>query len=381
MGESPILKRIKLRIDERQKSSRFRTVAPLTDPALIDCASNSYLSLHKNTDVAIEAKRLTNDFLSGNIASRLIQTNSPLYNELEAEIAEWKQTESALVFNSGYTANVGIISALASRNTDVFCDRLNHASIIDGIKLSGAKMIRYAHCNVDHLRTLLAASDKKEKLIITDSVFSMDGDVAPLAQICELAGEFDTMVMVDEAHAAGDMGAHLCGAVEALGVHDKVDIVMGTLSKSVAGLGGYFAGTAMIRDYFVNEARSMVFSTALPHSVLAHDLAALRYIRAHTAMGKELLDKADVLRNGISSLGFDTRNSTTQIVPCVIGTDADACALSAFLASRGIKAPAIRPPTVPQGTARIRFSVQYNLSIEDISLIINTLAEWKKSHE
>jgi 8-amino-7-oxononanoate synthase len=381
MNESPLYDRIRSELDGRKKESRFRTVAEPGNNAPIDLATNSYLALHASEDVAAEAKYLTDNTFSGNLASRLIETRSALYPILESELCEWEKTETALVFNSGYTANLGIIQAMCSRDTQVFSDRLNHASIVDGIRLSGATLSRYAHCDMSDLRMRLEASSGKEKLIITDTVFSMDGDIAPLPDICDLAKQYGCMVMVDEAHGTGVFGDTLCGCVEKFGLGKSVDVKMGTLSKAFAGLGGFFAGSGLIRDFLVNKARGLIYSTALPQSVLAHDLAALRHIRAHPGLGKGLLEKAKILRDAIQSLGFDTLKSESQIIPLVTGEEGIALRLSAFLAEQGIKAPAIRPPTVPAGTSRIRISIHAGLSSGDSERVVDCLKNWKKSNE
>lgn len=380
MNDSPIYDRLDAELDRRRSLGLFRTVGPSAFGARLDLATNSYLSLHTDPEIRSEAERLAGSCFSGNLASRLIETRSPLYDALELELAQWKKTEAALVFNSGYAANLGIIQALCGRDTEVFCDRLNHASILDGVRLSAASLVRYRHCDMADLRDRLAVSTKKERLIVTDSVFSMDGDTAPLADICGLAKHFGCMLMVDEAHASGIFGKTLAGLVEECGLESNVDVVMGTLSKAVAGLGGFSAGSSFFRDCFVNLARSIVYSTGLPQSVLAHDLAAVRHLRKHPGLGPELLTKARILKEGIRGCGFDTLNSSTQIVPCLAGSDREAVELSAFLLTRGIKAPAIRPPTVPQGKARVRFSVHSGLSDADIAFVIDTLGEWKKLH-
>jgi 8-amino-7-oxononanoate synthase len=380
MNESPIYDRIKSELDGRKKESRFRMVAAPGNRRPIDLSTNSYLALHANEEVAAEARYLADSCFSGNLASRLIETQSGLYPKLESELCEWEKTESVLVFNSGYCANLGIIQALCTRETEVFCDRLNHASIMDGIKLSGASLSRYSHCDMLDLEKRLASSPKKEKLIITDTVFSMDGDLAPLADICELARKFACMVMVDEAHGTGVFGDTLCGCVEKSGLGKSVDIKMGTFSKSFAGLGGFYCGSGLVRDFLVNKARSMIYSTALPQSVLAHDLAALRHIRTHAELGKSLLEKSKMLREAIRAMGFDTLKSESQIIPLVTKEEEKALRLSTFLAERGIKAPAIRPPTVPDGSSRIRISVHAGLSTDDIAHVIECLGEWKKAH-
>jgi 8-amino-7-oxononanoate synthase len=299
---------------------------------------------------------------------------------LEKKLAAWKDTEAALLFNSGYAANAGILQSLCTRDTEVFCDRLNHASIIDGIRLSGCRMQRYRHGDMADLKRLLAASKTPEKIIVTDTVFSMDGDCAPLADIVELAKRYSCCVMVDEAHATGIFGKNASGLVEKLGVAEAIAIRMGTLSKSVAGLGGFFAGSALLRDYFVNHARSLIYSTGLPHVALAFDLAAVRHIRAHPEEGAVLLQKANSFREKLHSLGLDTLTSTTQIIPCRTGDDAEALELSLFLRRLGIIAPAIRPPTVPKGSARIRFSVHLGFSADQEETVISALRKWKTRH-
>ena len=380
MNDSPIYERIGAELEERKKGNLFRSPGASGKGVRIDLSTNSYLALHDNAEVAAEARNLADGCFSGNLASRLVETRSPLYGTLESEIAQWKKTESSLLFNSGYTANLGIIQSLCGRDTEVFCDKLDHASIIDGIRLSGASLVRYAHCDMGDLRARLAESKKKEKLIVTDTVFSMDGDIAPLADICALAKQYGCMVMADEAHAAGVFGETLAGYAEECGVENEVDVVMGTLSKAAAGLGGFFSGSALLRDCFVNKARGLIYSTALPQSVLAQDLAAVRYIRGHPEIGKMLLEKALAFREGIKALGFNTLNSATQIVPCVVQSDREALGLSVFLMQRGIKAPAIRPPTVPAGTARIRLSIHLGCSSSDLAFVIDQLKEWKTSH-
>jgi 8-amino-7-oxononanoate synthase len=378
MKKPRIYERIKRALESRRRDSLFRRVAAPALPCRIDCATNSYLALEHNAAVAAEAARLCGGALAGNLASRLIATRSPLYETLERELASWKECPAALVFNSGYAANLGVLQALAGRDTAVFSDRLNHASIIDGIRLSGAKMVRYAHGNIDDLARRLKASAARETLIVTDTVFSMDGDVAPLASICELARRRGAMVMVDEAHATGVLGPHAAGLVDALGLHDAVDIRMGTLSKAVAGLGSFVAGSAMLRDFLVNSARSLIYSTALPHAALAFDLAATRHIRAHPAAGATAIALARRLRQGLTDRGFDTLGSSTQIVPCVTGDEHSAGSLAAFLRERAINAPAIRPPTVPRGAARIRFSIHAGLDTRDIDEILDAVDAWRR---
>ena len=381
MTSTPISDRVEKMLDDRRYGGLLRSVAPFSlSGDRIDCSTNSYLGLHDNIAVAEETVRLSGAQTGGNLASRLVATTSSLYSELEQEIAGWEQTASALVFTSGYAANLGIIQALCTRSTEVFGDRLNHASVYDGVQLSGCRFSRYRHCDMTDLARRLAASDTPEKLIITDTVFSMDGDRAPLQDIAELALRHHAMVMVDEAHATGIFGSNGSGLVEETGTADAVAVRMGTLSKAIAGLGGYVAASSRLRDYFVNFSRSLVYSTGLPHAVLAHNLAAIRHIRSHPGIGKTVLENAALLRTELATAGFDTAPSTTQIIPCYCKNERNAESLAAFLSDRGIIAPAIRPPTVPKGTARIRFSWSAQHTDDDRRHIVACLKEWKSSH-
>jgi 8-amino-7-oxononanoate synthase len=380
MNHSPIYNRIEKLLDTKKEQHLFRTLAQPQLSTFIDMSTNSYLGLHENKDVAQAACKLAGTQLSGNCASRLVASLSPLFGELENELASWKNTESALLFNSGYAANTGMIQALCTRSTAVFSDKLNHASIIDGIRLSGASMIRYRHGDMSDLKARLAATDAAEKLIVTDTVFSMDGDCAPLHDICDLARTFNCMIMVDEAHATGIFGTTGSGLVEEYGLEKHIDIRMGTLSKSVAGLGGYFAGSSILRNFFVNTARSLIFSTALPHSILAHNLAAIQHIRQHPEAGKNVRDMSETFRNALHDMQFDTLASTTHIVPCLCTSEEQAVALSRFLFKNNIIAPAIRPPTVPANTSRIRFSIHGGLTNDTLHHVIDALQQWKLIH-
>lgn len=348
----------------------------LSAGTLIDLATNSYLCLHENSAVAAEAERLAGSCTGGNLASRLVSQRSSLYQDLEQELQSWTATERALVFSSGYVANLGILTTLCSRETEVFCDRLNHASIYDGIKLSGALLTRYRHGDMGDLSVRLEKSKAREKLVITESVFSMDGDRAPLADIAELGSRHGAMVVVDEAHATGIMGREGCGAIDELGVADGVQVHMGTLSKAVAGLGGFFCGSELVRTSLVNRARSFIYSTGLPPAVVAYDLAAVRAIRKTPGLGTGLLNKAEYVRDRLNRLGLCTQNSSTQIVPVIAGSESSALALAKFLRENGIIAPAIRPPTVPAGTARVRLSLHCGLANADLETIVDVLGRW-----
>jgi len=378
MNSTTLYNRIVKELQQRREKHLFRRTAPYLSDACVDLSSNSYCNLQAVEEISEQALALCKGKISGNLASRLISSYSPLYEELEHEVAQWKKTEAALVFNSGYAANIGIIQAVASRSTEIYSDRLNHASIIDGIRLSGAVSMRYNHNDHQELARLLSRSNAQEKLIVTDTVFSMDGDMAPLQQICECARRFDCMVMIDEAHASGIFGKSLSGCAEMAGVEKDAAIRMGTMSKAIAGLGGFFAGDTTMRDYLVNHCRSLIYSTALPHVVLAYNLASIRYIRRHPELGPSVLSKAALLRKKLQEAGFDTQQSTSQIIPCMIGDEEKTVALSNRLFLSGFKVPAIRPPAVPAGTARLRFSVHNGISEQAINELCSLMSAWKE---
>lgn len=312
---------------------------------------------------------------SGSTASRLVVGNHPLYVEAEEMLVSSKQVESALIFASGYTANVGVISAVAGRDDVVFSDRLNHASIVDGIILSRARMERYRHNDMDHLESLLRKADRRgvgRKLIVTDAVFSMDGDVAPLAELVELKERYGAMLMIDEAHSGGAFGPKGEGLAFQLGVHDRVDILMGTFGKAYGCYGAYVAGSRVLTDFLTNKARSLVYSTGLPPYVLASIIEAMRLVRQDGWRREQLQRNAALLREGVRAIGFESMGSTA-IIPAVVGDNEAALGLSAALEEAGIAGVAIRPPTVPAGTARIRFTVMATHTTADLRWAVENI--------
>ncbi|WP_396613760.1 aminotransferase class I/II-fold pyridoxal phosphate-dependent enzyme (plasmid) [Haloferax sp. S1W] len=322
-------------------------------------AANNYLGLAQDDRVVRAAQEAAASVGTGAGASRLVTGDTGLHRALERDIADAKGTERALLFSSGYAANVGTITAL---DPDViFSDELNHASIIDGCRLSGAETVVYDHCDPGSLADAMAArgtggdsdeqSDADESwLVVTDSVFSMDGDVAPLAEICDVAERYGAWVMVDEAHATGlyDGG----GIVQRDGLGDRIHVQMGTLSKALASQGGYVAGSEHLVEHLVNAARSFVFSTGLAPPAVGAAREALRIAREGEQC-EHLWDNVEYLRDGLTSLGYEVLGET-QILPVLVGSRDDAVALADRLRDFGIVAPAIRPPTVPEGTSRIR---------------------------
>lgn len=329
--------------------------------------SNNYLGLSthpKVIEVAVEAVR---EYGTGSSGSRLTTGNCRLYTELEAKIATAKGTEAALVFSSGYLANISTIPALASEGALILNDALNHASIIDGCRLSKATKQVYRHCDLEHLESLLAGSAKfRRRLIVTDGVFSMDGDIASLPEICALADEYETMVMVDDAHAFGVLGKSGGGTVEHFGLENRGVIQMGTLSKAIGGLGGYVAGSRALIDFLMNRARGFIFSTGLPPATLAGASAAIDVMRSAPELRGRLFSNAQLLHTALSERGFHLLPSETQILPLMLGSAEVASRFAESLLAHGVYAPAIRPPTVPEGTSRLRISVMASHTVEDL---------------
>jgi 8-amino-7-oxononanoate synthase len=324
---------------------------------LINLSSNNYLGLagHPAIEAAMAEAALRG---AGSTASRLVVGTDPETVALEEELAAWKGTEAALLLGSGYLANVGVLTALLGRGDAVFSDRLNHASIIDGCRLSGATIHRYRHCDAEHLTGLLeGAGDGTRKLIVTESVFSMDGDVAPLADLADLAERHGAALVVDEAHAAGVFGPCGEGLARELGLGDRVDLTIGTLGKAFGVYGAYVAGARVWVDWLVNTCRPFVFTTALPPAVVGGVREALRLVAEAGEARVELRERADRFRAALAAAGLDTGASSTQIVPVVVGGNERALAFAEALEHGGVLGVAIRPPTVPEGTARIRFSL------------------------
>lgn len=343
---------------------------------LFNLASNNYLELAGDKRLCKAAERAVRKYGTGAVASRLIVGNHPLYDEVETSLQRWKKADAALVINSGYAANTGIISALMRRGDVVFSDRLNHASIVDGIRLSGARHQRYRHCDGNHLETLLKkAPVGKRKLIVTDTVFSMDGDVAPLAELITLKERYGAALMVDEAHAGGVFGVHGEGYAGRVNGGDRIDLHMGTFGKALGGFGAYVTGEPWLIDYLVQKMRSFIFSTALPPAVLASANEAIRIVEREERRRTMLHEKAAYFRGALKRRGLDIGASASQIVPVMIGSDADAVAFSQSLQQRGIAAVPVRPPTVPENRARIRLTVMSAHTYEDLQWAVEQITE------
>lgn len=343
----------------------------------LDFSSNDYLGLSRHPLLVERACEWAQQYGAGAGASRLVTGTSEAHLAVESKIAAFKGTEAALLFASGWQANVAVIPALlkAAPGAAVFTDRLNHASLHHGCAAAGARQIRFRHNDLDDLAALLAAKgrDAPARIILTESVFSMDGDTADLARLSALAHEHDAFLFIDEAHATGVLGPN--GAGLSATVPGGVDLVMGTFSKALGGFGAYIAGSRLLRDYLVNACGGFIYSTAPPPAVLGAIDAALDLVPAMDAERRHLAALAARLREGLRGIGIDTGTSATQIVPAIVGDSDAAVALSGRLAERGILAAAIRPPTVPAGTSRLRLALRATQSPEDIDGLLAALGD------
>lgn len=331
----------------------------LNGKALANFGSNDYLGIAAslNSD-EITAAIATSGWGAG--ASPLITGRGKYHAQLEQAIANFEGTAAALLFPSGYAANSGTVAALVGPGDHIFSDALNHASLIDGCRLSGARIVVFRHLDVAHLRELLTASPNSgRKLIVTDGLFSMDGDLAPLAAIAELAEQHAAMLLVDEAHATGVFGEHGRGVSEHCGVESAVQIRVGTLSKALGSMGGFVAGEQRLIDYLTNRARSYFFSTACPEPVAAAGIAALRIVQSEPHRRRELLERAEKLRGHFQALGWPMPEHGSQIIPLRIGDPVQTMQRAEQLRQQGFLVPGIRPPSVPEGQSLLRVSLTW----------------------
>src|SRR3990170_813160 len=341
--------------------------------------SNNYLGLANHPKVKEASISAIEKYGFGSGASRLVSGNMELHEELEQRIARFKDTEAALVFNSGYHANIGIIPALASRDNLIFSDKLNHASIVDACILSRARLIRYPHKDMDALEKLLKKNSPltthHSPLIITDGIFSVDGDIAPLKELSELADKYKCMLMVDDAHATGVLGSKGKGTSEHFGIDNPNIIQMGTLGKALGCFGAYVAGSRKLIDYLINKARSFIYTTSLPPSVCAASIAAIDIIEDEPQLRQNLWDRIKFFRKGLKEAGLNTMQSETQIIPILIGEADVAVRISKDLMDKGVFVHAIRPPTVPEGTSRLRITLMATHSWDDLKYALETIKD------
>ena len=342
-------------------------------PVLLLC-SNNYLGLADHPRVREAAAEAAMRYGAGAGASRLISGTMRIHRRLEERLAEFKGYEAALLFGSGYLANSGVVQALARQGDVVFSDSLNHASIVDGCRLAGAETFVYDHGDLDHLAWGLDEAAGRGSLIVTDGVFSMDGDVAPLEGIVELAREHDVRVMVDEAHGTGAMGPGGRGSVAHAGLEDEVDVLVGTLGKALGSYGAFVCCERQMAKYLTNTARTLIFSTAPSPPSVAAAMAALELLREQPRRVEKLQRNAVVLRDALAEEGLPALAGESQILPVVIGDAADAMAASERALANGVFAQAVRPPTVPAGTSRLRLTVMASHTKSELRDAAKTLA-------
>lgn len=341
--------------------------------SLANFGSNDYLGLANDERLCLAVTESIKQRGWGSGASPLVTGRGSLHAELELELARFEGTEAALLFSTGFAANVGAIASLVGPEDIIFSDAKNHASIIDGCRLSGAKIQVYKHTDVDDLRQSLAVSRHRRKLIVTDTLFSMDGDLAPLPEIAELAREHGAMLLVDEAHATGIFGKEGRGACEHQGVEDGVHIRVGTLSKGLGSIGGFVAGSQALIDWLANRARPFVFSTAMPEAMAAAGLAALKVVKSEPFRRQELLQRAASLRENLTAAGLDIGRSQSQIIPVILGSPARTMQAAADLRQAGYFVPGIRPPSVPEGESLLRISLSWLHTPEQVERLMKQL--------
>lgn len=382
------MKSFREELDELHRDGLFRSMRPiqgklpgrivLDGRELLLLCSNDYLGLTDHQALKEAAINALERYGTGSGASRLVSGNMEPHEELERRVASFKGTEAAILFNSGYAANTGIIPAIAARGDVIFSDRLNHASIVDGALLSRARFIRYPHNDVAALERLLAETEPNgRRLIVTDGVFSMDGDLARLSEIVALKKEFGALLMVDDAHGTGVLGGTGRGSAELCRVMEDIDIHMGTFGKALGSFGAFAAASGEIVACLVNKARSFIFSTALPPAVAAASTAALDLVdSAEGARRREKLAENTLLfRSALQNYGFNTMGSESQIIPIFVGEAGPAMEFSRLLLEEGIFVQGIRPPTVPAGSCRLRCTVMATHRREDLAWAAETVAK------
>ena len=368
-------------LDSEHLRRRLQTHAGAQGPTLtiegrelVNFGSNDYLGLAADERLTAAAAEALPAAGWGAGASPLITGHAELHQKLETRLAEFEATEAALLFGSGFAANVGTIAALVGRGDAVFGDQFNHASLIDGCRLSRADVHIYRHADCDHLAELLSSAPTSgRRLIVTDSVFSMDGDLAPLVEIANLAERYGAMLLVDEAHATGVLGEHGRGLAELLGVEDRTHVRIGTLSKALGSIGGFVAGRQTLIDWLVNRARPYVFSTALPPVASAAALAALNIVQNEPHRRRQLVQRAADLRTRLAAQGWNVGRSASQIIPIVLGDAERTMRLSGMLRERGLLAPGIRPPSVPEGGSLLRISLSYAHTPEMLARLVEEM--------
>jgi len=355
-------------LESLKKAGLYRSLRSLESPQsaitiingrkVVQLSSNNYLGLAHHPRLNAAAQEAIEKYGTGAGASRLICGNLELNTILEHNLARLKKKEDALLFSTGYMANCGVLSALVSEGDVIFSDEFNHASIIDGCRMSRAEVKVYPHKDMSALEKLLKESQHHpHRLIVTDGIFSMDGDIAPLPHVVPLAQKYGCMVMVDDAHATGVLGEQGGGTGEYFDLEDEIDISMGTLGKALGGFGAFVAGSHQLKEFLINRARSFIFTTALPPAVIASGIAALELLEEEPEIRMKLWENVAFFRKGIKTLGFTTGESETQIIPLIVGDPALTMQMGELLFEEGVFVQGIRPPAVPRGSSRLRITL------------------------
>ncbi len=374
-----------LATEERKQQNRFRELRALATTGgaeiflddgrkLINFASNDYLGLTQHPQLKRRAIDYTETYGVGAGSSRLVSGNLSLYEKIERKIAEFKGTEAALLLASGYQTNATVLAALGRKQTFMAGDHENHNSMLLGMQLSQGRWHRYRHNDLSHLESLLQKGDDLSKWVVSESVFSMDGDAIDISALSKLATKYDAAVYIDEAHATGVLGENgrgLCYGASG------ITVTMGTFSKALGSFGAYIACSEAMKQYLINFCSGLIYSTALPPGVLGAIDAALDLVVELDAERATLMERSSKVRLAVEELGMNTGRSNTQIIPIVTGRDEDALSLARHLESSGILAPAIRPPTVPDGEARVRVSLTAAHTDEHIDHLLFSLERWK----
>lgn len=355
------------------------------DQDLINFSSNDYLGMSQHPRIKMSAQKAISIAGTSTSSSRLICGNLDLHEKLESKLAILKGKDSSLVFASGFTANVGLLSSLVGEGDHIFSDALNHASIIDGCRLSRATTSIFRHGDLEHLENVLKnLRATGRRLVVSDSVFSMDGELADVPGLVKLCEQYDCCLMLDEAHATGVMGSRGGGLVEYFQdrgeVHpDEVGLLMGTLSKALGSFGGFIASSSLVRDYLINKCRSFIFSTALPPSAVGAALASLEIVRLQPSLREKLWKNVGLLRKGLEQNGFFSGKSETPIFPVLFASEHRAMEMSERLLDHGFFVAAIRPPSVPRGTSRLRITVTASHSSSQIEGLVHSLAKVRET--
>jgi len=379
-----VQKQLRKRLDDIRKKGNYRQlryIKPVTSTqilyngkAYLNLCSNSYLSLHVHPDILRAAKEVIDEYGAGTCSSRSVSGSIDIYGQLEKMIARYKGYRKGLIFSNGYMANIAIISTLTDDNDVIFSDELNHSSLIDATRLSRAKKVIYKHRDMNDLEKKLGRERSAGKrFVVTESVFSMDGDIAPLSDIFELRERYGFHMILDDAHGTGVFGQKGTGVEELFGLSGSMDVHMATFGKALGSYGAFVLSDEVVINFLINRARTFMYTTALPASSLASAMRALEMIGQDTTYKDELWKNIDYMRMRLNTAGFDLKDSVGPIVPIVVGEDAKTQRMQESLMRKGLFLQGIRPPTVPEGTSRLRLTVVRGFTQDNMDYAIETI--------